>query len=190
MFVTTPAKCHHKLQCAVIYITMCLRQSQVHHRHAFLLAPTAGEMPRTASASLHCLRRSEQGLFQLLIGCPPNVLSKITAFHSYMKSTVRYDRAVSNAFPIKSRIKQGCVLAPTLFGIFFSFVLSHSFRTSEYCIYTHIRSDGKHFNLAHLKAKSKIRKVLIRELFFADDAALTPHTTENIQRLIDRFVDA
>ena len=71
------------------------------------------------------------GLFHLLekIGCPPKLLSIITAFQSNMKSTVRYDGAVSNAFPIKSG-----VLAPTLFGIFFSLVLSHAFRTSQYVI--------------------------------------------------------
>ncbi|KAI0212931.1 hypothetical protein LSAT2_002067 [Lamellibrachia satsuma] len=40
------------------------------------------------------------------------------------------------------------------------------------------------------KAKSKIRKVLIRELLFADDAALSSHSTESLQRLIERFADA
>ena len=47
---------------------------------------------------------SRSGLFQLLenIGCPTKLLSMITAFHSNMKSTVRYDEAVSNAFPIKT----------------------------------------------------------------------------------------
>ena len=68
------------------------------------------------------------GLFHLLekIGCPPKLLSIITACQSNMKSTVRYDGAVSNAFPTKSG-----VIALTLFGIFFSLVLSHAFRTSE-----------------------------------------------------------
>ena len=107
-----------------------------------------------------------------------------------MKGTDRYDGAVSNAFPIKSGIKQGCVLTPTLFGIFFCPVLSHAFRTSEDGIYIHTRSDGKLFSLARLKAKSKIRKVLIRELLFADDAALTSHSAESLQRLTDRFTDA
>ena len=61
---------------------------------------------------------SRSDMFQLLekMGCPPNLLSMITAFHSNMKSTVRYDEAVSNAFPIKSGVKQGGVLARTLFG--------------------------------------------------------------------------
>ncbi|KAI0224567.1 hypothetical protein LSAT2_024422 [Lamellibrachia satsuma] len=63
-------------------------------------------------------------------------------------------------------------------------------RTSEAGIYIRTRSDGKLFNVARLKAKSKIRKALIRELFLADDAALTSHLAESLQRLIDRFADA
>ena len=125
-----------------------------------------------------------------LIGCSPKLLSMLTAFHSNTKSTVRCDGAVSNAFIIKSGVKQGCVLAPTLFEIFFSLVLSHAFRTSEDGIYIHTRSDSKFFNLARLKAKSKIRKVLIRGIIFADDAALTSHSAESLQRLIDKFADA
>ena len=73
---------------------------------------------------------SRSGLFQLLekIGCQPNLLSMITAFHFNMKSTVRYEGAVSNGFLIKSGVKQGCVLTPTLYGIFFSLVLSQALK--------------------------------------------------------------
>ena len=88
------------------------------------------------------------------------------------------------------RVKQGCDLAPTLFGIFFSLVLCHAFRTSEDGIYIHTRSDGKLFNLACLNAKSKIRKVLIRKRLFVDEAALTSHSAESLQRLIYRFAVA
>ena len=57
-------------------------------------------------------------------------------------------------------------------------------------LYIHIRSESKLFNLSCLKAKSKIRKVLIRALLFDDDASLTSHSAENLHRLIDRFADA
>ena len=63
-------------------------------------------------------------------------------------------------------------------------------RTSEDGVYIHTRSDGKFFNLARLKAKSKISKVLIRELLFADDVELTSLSADSLQRLIDRFADA
>ncbi|XP_062614292.1 uncharacterized protein LOC134276017 [Saccostrea cucullata] len=135
---------------------------------------------------------SRQGLFTLLhrIGCPPKLLRIISSFHEDMQGTVQYDGSSSDPFPIKSGVKQGCVLAPTLFGIFFSLLLSYAFDQSEDGVYLHTRSDGSLFNLARLRAKTKVRKVLIREMLFADDAALTAHTEQALQRLIDRFSNA
>ena len=49
------------------------------------------------------------------------------------------------------------------------------------------RNDGNLFNLARLWAETKVRKVLIREILFADDAALTAHNENALQRLIITF---
>ncbi|XP_067902230.1 transmembrane protein 138 isoform X1 [Heterodontus francisci] len=135
---------------------------------------------------------SRCGLFRLLakIGCPPKLLSIVTSFHDNMKGTIQHSGASSDPFPILSGVKQGCVLAPTLFGIFFSLLLSHAFKSSEEGIFLHTRSDGRLFNLARLRVKTKVRKVLIRKLLFAGNAALTSHMEECLQRLIDRFAAA
>ena len=132
---------------------------------------------------------SKKGLFQLLkkIGCPPQLLSITASFRDDMKGIVSYDGETSEPFVIKSGVKQGCVLAPTLFGIFFSLHLRFAFSHSEDGVHLHTRSEGKLFNLSRLKAKAKIRTVLIRKMLFADDAALTPHTEEGLQRLISQF---
>ena len=63
---------------------------------------------------------SRDGLFKILtkISCPPTLLSIVKSFHDDMKGTVLYDGATSDPFTILSGMKQGCVLAPTLFGIF------------------------------------------------------------------------
>ena len=79
-----------------------------------------------------------------------------------------------------SGVKQGCVLAPTLFSIFFSMLLYFAFRHSNEGVHLHNRSEGKLFNLARLKAKTKVRIVLIKEMLFADDAALISHTEEGL----------
>ena len=52
------------------------------------------------------------------------------------------------------------------------------------------RHDGKLFNLKRLRAKTKVTCVLIREMLFADDAALVSHTQEGLQCLVDRFSKA
>ena len=107
-----------------------------------------------------------------------------------MKGTVSFDGDMSDPFSILSGVKQGCVLAPTLFGIFFSLLLYHAFDSSTKGVYIHTRHDGKLYNLARLRAKTKITCVLLREMLFADDAALASHTHDGLQRLLDRFFKA
>ena len=132
---------------------------------------------------------SRDGLFKILpkVGCPPKLLSLIQSFHTNMKGTVQYDGNISEPFDIQSGVKQGCVLAPTLFGIFFAVLLKHAFGTAKEGIYLHTRSDGRLFNLARLRAKTKVREVLIRDMLFADDAAVATHTQAELQRLMDCF---
>ena len=135
---------------------------------------------------------SRSGLFKILqkIGCPPKLLAIITSFHQDMQSTVCFDGATSNAFPVSSGVKQGCALAPTLFGIFFSMLLQYAFVDCTEVVYVWTRSDGKLFNIARLRAKTKAYVVFIRELLFADDAALTSHSEEGLQHLVDKLSHA
>ena len=54
-------------------------------------------------------------------------------------------------------------------------------------MYIHTRSDGKLFNLARLRDKTKVSKVLVRDLLFADDAALVSHSASSLQCLLNKF---
>ena len=135
---------------------------------------------------------SRSGLFKLLqkIGCPPHLLAVVTSFHDNMHSTVCFNSATSETFPVSSAVKQGCVLAPTLFGIFFSMLLHYAFEDCSEGVYIHTRADGKLFNIARLRAKTKVTEVLIREMLFADDAALASHTEDSLQQLVSQFSHA
>ena len=66
----------------------------------------------------------------------------------------------------------------------------HLIKTSTEGVYLHTRADGKLFNLARLRAKTKVRHVVIREMLFADDAALVTHTMEDLQQLMNRLSHA
>ena len=135
---------------------------------------------------------SRDRLFQILpkIGCPPKLLNILKSFHNNMKGIVTYDGSVSEPFDIKSGVKQGCVLAPTLFGIFFSCLLHHAFKDEIRGVYRHTRSDGKLFNINRLKAKTKTKNNTIRDMLFADAAAFVTHYKEDLQVLMDRFAAA
>ena len=104
-----------------------------------------------------------------------------------MKVTVFYDGATSDPFNILSGVKQACVLAPTLSGIFFATLLKQAFGESTEGIYLRTRSHGNLFKLSRLRAKTRVHEKYVRDLLFADDAAITTHTQEDLQRLLDRF---
>ena len=90
---------------------------------------------------------SSDSFFRVLpkIGCPLKPQSMIGSFHNDTKGTVQFNGSFLEPFEIRSGIKQGCVLAPTLFGIFFGLLLKHVFDTTTEGIYLRIRSDGRIF---------------------------------------------
>ena len=135
---------------------------------------------------------SRTGLSQVLqkIGCPPTLLSLIMSFHTNMKGVVSFNGEESDPFPISSGVKQGCVLAPVLFAIFFSVLLNYAFKDSTDGVPIQSRTDGGLLNIKRFGAKTKISQHLIRELLFADDAALVSHSRQGLQRLLDDFSKA
>ncbi|KAK2188622.1 hypothetical protein NP493_126g00029 [Ridgeia piscesae] len=60
------------------------------------------------------------GLWQLLrkFGCPEKFPTMIEALHTGMMANVTAGGEVSESFSVTNGVKQGCVLAPTLFSIF------------------------------------------------------------------------
>ena len=135
---------------------------------------------------------SRDGLFKVLpkIGCPPKLQSMIESFHSDTKGTVQINGSFSETFEIRSGVKQGCVLAPMLFGTVFGLLLKHVLDTTTEGIYFRTRLDDSLFNLSRLRVKTKVRKDLIRDMLFADDAAFATHTQEELQSLMDCFSQA
>ncbi|GFO35998.1 endonuclease-reverse transcriptase [Plakobranchus ocellatus] len=137
---------------------------------------------------------SRTGLWLILerLGCPPKFLQMVIQLHENQCGQVRINGDLSEPFSISNGVKQGCVLASTLFSIFFSMMLKQA---NENCededgIYIRYRLDGSLFNLRRLQAHTKTNERLIRDLLFADDAALVAHTEQALQSLISCFADA
>ena len=64
---------------------------------------------------------NREGLWKVLkkIGCPDTFIDIIKLFHDGMSAKVMDGGEISPEFTVKNGTKQGCILAPTLFSIFF-----------------------------------------------------------------------
>lgn len=125
---------------------------------------------------------SHDCLFKIigLIGCPPKLLSLTQSFHMDLKGFIQFDESSSEAFDIRSGVKQGCVLTPTLFSIIFSVMLKHAFGAPTDGVYLHTRSDGKLYSLSRLRAETKVSKVLNRDILCADNTTLVTRKEEQL----------
>ena len=97
---------------------------------------------------------------------------------------------VTDAFVISNGVKQGCVLAPVLFNVFFTSMLSHADLDLKKEVYIRYRLDGSLFDLRRLTAKTRSLQTLLQGVFFADDCALVAHTEQDLQRMLDLFFEA
>lgn len=70
-------------------------------------------------------------------------------------------------------------------------MVKYTFSNNTEGIYLHTRSGGKHYNLSQtlypIRATTKIRKVLIRDMLFADDAGIVAPSEESLQSLMNNF---
>jgi hypothetical protein len=132
---------------------------------------------------------SREGLYSVLehIGCPPKLMSIIKSFHEGMQGAVVFDGTVSDPFFMRRGVRQGCVLAPTLFGIFFSLLLKTAFGDDQQGIHLHTRADGKLYNVSLLKSKQKRDDLFVDNLLFADDAAFVATSQCELQTIMDKF---
>jgi len=142
----------------------------------------------------HRLHRPHEGVRPCQQGGPFSQSCPRFAAHPSCKallspSTATYRGLCSSTAAPRSpsEVKQGCVLAPIFLGIFFILLLKHAFGTSREGIYLRTRSDDRLFNLVRLRAKTKVREALIRDMLFADDAAVATHTQRELQSLMDHF---
>ena len=135
---------------------------------------------------------SREGLWRIMskYGCPHKFITIVRQFHDGMLARVQDGGESSAPFAVTNGVKQGCVLAPTLFSIMFSAMLSDAFRDKDMGISIRYRMDGSVFNLRRLQAKTKVSEDSINDLLFADDCALNATSEANMQQSADIFSEA
>ena len=100
------------------------------------------------------------------------------------------DNELTSEIAYNNGVKQGCILAPTLFAIFAAAMFMHAFSDSPSGVSIRFRSNGSLFNLARLRSQSKCVTTLLHEFQYADDCALIADSEEALQDSIDSFADA
>ena len=125
-------------------------------------------------------------------GCPGHFIRIIRSFHDNMKASVMEGSDKSVPFSVTTGTKQGCILAPTLFSIFFSMMLHLAFKEATDGVEIKSRFDLPLASIAtrHFNDANRVVISTIRELLFADDCALAADTVEALQRLCDCFSSA
>ena len=121
------------------------------------------------------------------VGVPPTMLQIIKSFHDGMKADVRVGATSTDSIEVKNGLRQGCTLAPTLFNIYYSVVVS-SWR--DKCPLAGVNVRFKHGRklVGDRTAKSRLNVVKITESQFADDTATYATSRDAFEHSTTEFV--
>ena len=130
---------------------------------------------------------SRPGLWSILskLGCSPKFISMVRSLHDGMMARVIENGNVSDPFPVTNGVKQDCILAPALFRLLFTEMLSAALANTSAGTTIRYRTDGCFVDLRRLKANTKVQEAL-----FAGGCALAAHSEEYLQCLADCFSTA
>lgn len=103
-------------------------------------------------------------------GAPPTMLSIIRSFHEGMHAEVRIGEAVTNSFEVHNGVRQDCTMAPTLFNIYFSAMVTIWCDQCDDAGVTVLFKHGRKL-VGDCTAKSRLLRVNVSESLFADDTA-------------------
>ena len=80
---------------------------------------------------------NHEGLWKFLVplGCPPKFFTILRELHDDKLGQVKLSGNLSNSFHVSNGFKEGCILAPTLFSIFFSMMITQAKNNIEDGIY-------------------------------------------------------
>ena len=95
-------------------------------------------------------------------GCPQKFVNIVCLFHDGMQARVKDDGQYSEPFPVTNGVKQGCVLAATLFSMLFSAMLTDAFTGEDVGIELCFRTDGGFYKLQRLTSDTKVLLDMLR----------------------------
>ena len=123
-------------------------------------------------------------LWQVLtrIGVPPQMIAVIQQFHDGMRTCVRPDDGVcSDWFEVKQGLRQGCVLPPLLFNIFFAAVLNVVLAEL-----VHMKEPST--SMGPEPAMDYVRRA-VWGMLYADDACIVSRSPQGLAKMMEVIVE-
>ena len=122
-------------------------------------------------------------------GVPPTMLSIIQSFHDDMQAEVRVGDTTTEQIAVRNGLRQGCVLAPSLFNIYFGAMVAHwRVRCPEAGLMVRYKHGRK--LVGDRTAKARLDQAKIIESQFADDAAVYATSREAFENATVKFVNS
>ncbi|VDL94504.1 unnamed protein product [Schistocephalus solidus] len=97
-----------------------------------------------------------------------------------MTARVTDNGTVSEAFAVTNGVKQGCVLAPTLFSLMFSAMLMNASCDEQLGIHIAYRTDGHLLKSWRMQSSTHVSTTTVHDLLLADDCALNTVKEEDM----------
>ena len=161
------------------------------------------EIERKAGVSLHMgfidLQKAYDTvdrtlLWQVLtrIGVPPQMIAVIRQFHDGMIACVRpNDGVCSDWFEVEQGLRQGCVLSPLLFNIFFAAVLNvvlqrFSEETAILAELVHLKEPST--SMGPVPAMDYVRRA-VWGMLYADDACIVSRSPQGLAKMTEVSVE-
>ncbi|BHF71992.1 hypothetical protein SprV_0401505500 [Sparganum proliferum] len=123
-------------------------------------------------------------------GCTERFAQMECQIHDGLTVRVTDNGAVSEAFAVTDGVKQGCVLAPTLFSLIFPVMPMNVYRDERLEIRIAYRTDGQLLNRRRMHFLSRIFTTTVQELLFANNCTLNATMDGDVQESMNLFAAA
>ncbi|BHF65163.1 hypothetical protein SprV_0200817200 [Sparganum proliferum] len=127
---------------------------------------------------------NREGLWKIMqnFDRPERFTQIVRQLRDGIMARVTDSKTVSEAFAVTNGVKQGCVLAPTLFSLMFSAMLMDAYRDEYPGIRIAYRTDSHLLNQRRMHVQSRVSTTTVHELLFADDCVPNATTEEDMHR--------
>ena len=133
-------------------------------------------------------------LWQVLIciGVPPQMIAVIQQFYDGMRARVRPDDGVcSDWFEVKQGLRQGCVISPLSFNIFFAAVLTvvlQRFSEEPAILAELVHLKEPPMSMGPKQAMDYVRRA-VWGMLYADDACIVSRSPQGLAEIMDVIVE-